>query len=544
MIRRSRRSVVRVVLLVIALGLLLPPAILPILPVAAAGRAEGTPLPQSTLLGIAAHAWWLDPYQDQMLAAFKDLNVQVVRISIDWKRVEATKGQYDWSLYDRTLIPLAERRIAIVGDLSSFPAWTSTDPECAVPFSEPQHCLPRPEVITDWERFCAAAAARYPFIERWEIWNEPELWYGMKPQDHYLAYVRSAHRAIHANNARARVAITSLIGWSWLRELYAQSPANDRPWEAIAYHPYPIPGGINDNDPDHPIDTDRIEELRRRMDENGDQAKPIWITEFGFSKPPADQARRLMNTLSWFAARPYIELACLHMLHDWAGDDPSPAGYGLMSADPRPTEENPQPTRFTPKEPFYSTFKQYPRSAPPLPPDGPGQRSFPQTGQTIAGGFLAAWQERGGLPIFGYPLTDVFWERLENGHWYRVQYFERARFEYHPENPAPYDILLGQFGRALHPADAPVAAEPGARYFAETGHNLSGGFRTYWEGRGGLAQFGFPISEVFTETLEDGKSYRVQYFERARFEYHPENPAPYDILLGQFGRRILASRTP
>jgi hypothetical protein len=34
----------------------------------------------------------------------------------------------------------------------------------------------------------------------------------------------------------------------------------------------------------------------------------------------------------------------------------------------------------------------------------------------------------------------------------------------------------------------------------------------------------------------------VQYFERARFEYHPENPAPYDILLGQFGRQILGSR--
>jgi len=33
----------------------------------------------------------------------------------------------------------------------------------------------------------------------------------------------------------------------------------------------------------------------------------------------------------------------------------------------------------------------------------------------------------------------------------------------------------------------------------------------------------------------------VQYFERARFEYHPEHVAPYDILLGQFGRQILAS---
>jgi hypothetical protein len=32
----------------------------------------------------------------------------------------------------------------------------------------------------------------------------------------------------------------------------------------------------------------------------------------------------------------------------------------------------------------------------------------------------------------------------------------------------------------------------------------------------------------------------VQYFERARFEHHPENSAPNDVLLGQFGRRILA----
>ncbi len=39
--------------------------------------------------------------------------------------------------------------------------------------------------------------------------------------------------------------------------------------------------------------------------------------------------------------------------------------------------------------------------------------------------------------------------------------------------------------------------------------------------------------------LENGREYTVPYFERARFELRPENQAPYDVLLGQFGRRIL-----
>ncbi|MFN8665551.1 MAG: hypothetical protein U0075_26975, partial [Thermomicrobiales bacterium] len=71
------------------------------------------------------------------------------------------------------------------------------------------------------------------------------------------------------------------------------------------------------------------------------------------------------------------------------------------------------------------------------------------------------------------------------------------------------------------------------------GHNVPNDFMAYWNANGGLPQFGFPLSEVITETLEDGKPYQVIYFERARFERHPENVAPYNVLLGQFGRRIL-----
>ena len=172
----------------------------------------------------------------------------------------------------------------------------------------------------------------------------------------------------------------------------------------------------------------------------------------------------------------------------------------------------------------------------------PLSRAFPETGFSVGGRFLAYWSSNGGLPLYGYPLTGEIRERLGDGNEYTVQYFERARFEYHPEKTDPrYQVLLGQFGRRIHPADPPVDPLAGATFFAETGHNLRGRFADYWRAKGALPQFGYPISEEFVETLEDGKPYTVQYFERARLEYHPENADPrYQVLLGQFGRRILA----
>ncbi len=171
-----------------------------------------------------------------------------------------------------------------------------------------------------------------------------------------------------------------------------------------------------------------------------------------------------------------------------------------------------------------------------------GTTCYGATGRCVGGAFLTRWQQHGQLPINGYPLGNPFPEQLGDGTIHLVQYFERVRMEAHPKNAAPNDVLLGQFGRALHPADPAVPSRAGARYFEQTGHNLDADFLAYWQANGELSQFGFPLTEVFTETLEDGKPYRVQYFERARFESHPENAAPYNVLLGQFGRRILAGR--
>jgi hypothetical protein len=95
---------------------------------------------------------------------------------------------------------------------------------------------------------------------------------------------------------------------------------------------------------------------------------------------------------------------------------------------------------------------------------------------------------------------------------------------------------------------APIAAAPNARYFPETGHNLSGAFRSFYESNGlnfgepgisaaeSLALFGLPLTEPFAELNPDtGEYLQVQYFERVRMEYHPANPAPYKVLLGRLG---------
>jgi len=171
-----------------------------------------------------------------------------------------------------------------------------------------------------------------------------------------------------------------------------------------------------------------------------------------------------------------------------------------------------------------------------------GARSFPETGHTLAGEFLTFWQQHGGLATFGYPITEEFDEEsLIDGQTYRVQYFERQRFELHPENQPPYNVLLGLLGveamEGMTPHPRAQQQDGGVcDYHAPTGHNACGRFREVWQA-GGLMVYGYPLTE---EIEEDGMT--VQYFERARFEHHPGNPAPYDVLLGLLGYEALEAR--
>ena len=187
-------------------------------------------------------------------------------------------------------------------------------------------------------------------------------------------------------------------------------------------------------------------------------------------------------------------------------------------------------------------------------PNQPGVAYFPETGHTLRGAFRRVWERNGGLAQFGYPLTEEYAEVSEtDGNTYTVQYFERARFELHPEHAGtPYEVLLGLLGNTLtahRKEEAPFLraaanGQPGAVYFRETGHNMAPEFVEYWRRNGGLAIYGYPISEPFREVnAADGRSYLVQYFERNRFEHHPELAGTrYEVLLGLLGSEVLARK--
>jgi spore germination protein YaaH len=213
--------------------------------------------------------------------------------------------------------------------------------------------------------------------------------------------------------------------------------------------------------------------------------------------------------------------------------------YVPATATPRPPTATPTPK---PKPVACNTITAFTST--------PDRLFFRETGHSLRGAFLKYWQQNGGLPVFGFPLTEEYTERSPtDGKQYTVQYFERNRFEYHPENQAPNNVQLGLLGvqivgdRLFPPAVDPA---PGADtlYFPQVAHTISGAFLSYWQSKGGLRQFGYPISEPVLERSNiDGKTYTVQYTERARLELHPEYAgSDAEVLLGLLGLNISPCR--
>ena len=160
----------------------------------------------------------------------------------------------------------------------------------------PQYAPPRPR---DFRRFATAAARRYPWVQQWLIWNEPNKRLWLRPTKAAI-YVRHllnpGYEGIHAVLPRARVgggatgpkaAAGGVSPTAWVRAMWAAGAKLD----AYAHHPYPSTpsetpssGGCK-NCPWITMATIRklLILVKRHFG-----AKPIWLTEYGYQTNPPD----------------------------------------------------------------------------------------------------------------------------------------------------------------------------------------------------------------------------------------------------------------
>lgn len=162
--------------------------------------------------------------------------------------------------------------------------------------------------------------------------------------------------------------------------------------------------------------------------------------------------------------------------------------------------------------------------------DGNTSKYFPETGHNVSGEF---WQYYQSIPnadlVFGYPLTEAF-NDIQSGR--VIQYFTRARFELHPEQPAGQRVRLSDLGSSIYvPGQRVDVFTPmGCRTFPN-GFFVCYAFLDFFDKYGGEAVFGRPISGF--ESL-NGRI--VQYFERARFDWYPEFGEGQKVVLADLGR--------
>jgi hypothetical protein len=341
------------------------------------------------------------------------------------------------------------------------------------------------------------------------------------------------------------------------------------PFDGIGWHPYYY-------EVDRAINSTRA--AIKKMSDWGDSENKLWVTEVGTpANPGTCGANQEEQSQANYLTRFYTEVAQSN-LNDIAtvfwfkyedfydGTKVNPWGLVRLRATNGVYATTGQ------VDAYKAAYKAYQRLARPEPPAGlptakvpppavqysPSNLTapfyFPQTGHTLRGEFLNYWLRNGGVDQFGFPLTEEFEEESRaDGKKYVVQYFERQRFEFHPEaKDARFRVQLGLLGsdylalqcRSFPRAEAPKGNTlPEVSYFNETGHFLSFGFKNYWQRYGGLAMYGYPVSEQLPEVGGDGKTYIVQYFERARFEYHPEFAGTKaEVQLGLLGYILLRER--
>jgi polysaccharide biosynthesis protein PslG len=235
---------------------------------------------ESTVTGYASHSLAISELRE-----IKAVGGSFVRTDFRMSSVQPTSSQsFDWSDLDTKVAAASAQGLQVLGILDYSPQWNA-HPGCIV--GSPNQCAPAD--LTAFANYAAAAAAHFPQVTYWEIWNEPNLskfWSPSPRSTDYVIMLNGAYAAIKAVapndvviagalSQASDIAGVQIAPTTFVTSMYA----NGAQFDILSLHPYTYPfspdtANSGNGWPD-------VATIRATMVANGDAAKKIWITELG-----------------------------------------------------------------------------------------------------------------------------------------------------------------------------------------------------------------------------------------------------------------------
>ncbi|MEO8504798.1 MAG: cellulase family glycosylhydrolase, partial [Acidobacteriota bacterium] len=330
-----------------------------------------------------------------------------VRVDFVWATIEPAPGEFDFRASDAIVDAAAIRGLSVLAILGYTPDWATDGPVgSGVPRS-----------AAEWQTFCARVATRYAGqVERFEIWNEPNLpqfWAGSRAE--YIDVIlRPGAAAVHAANPSARIGgpgLAHLVSGDsdWYRWLYDVLQTSADSLDFVTHHVYDSDGDTDvskkltgstqfANQPSlWDIQNPSLREVLKYQ--GWYPARPIWLTETGWNSSQVGDAAQAQYTAGflnqWFTGvdgHTWLDRAFIYAARDGIGTDQ----FGLMHADGRP-------------KPAYEAVKSFIAAHQPAPPEAVPLKLLGSRFSVVA-----RWRTSDGTTGVGHPvpLTDQsgeFW---------------------------------------------------------------------------------------------------------------------------------------
>jgi hypothetical protein len=200
--------------------------------------------------------------------------VRKARETFDWNRVETRKGWFEWAKFDQAVEIAAAHQVELLGMLAYSASWASSAPAGATsPAFYP------PKNPADFADYARAVVHRYKDrVHTWEVWNEENsavFWKSGVSAAGYAALLKATYAAIKAEDPTATVVLGGTVGFDrpFMDGLVAAGAWSS--FDALAIHTY-VAG-----QPETSMVVTWLDNARAYVAAKG--AKPIWITEFGWS---------------------------------------------------------------------------------------------------------------------------------------------------------------------------------------------------------------------------------------------------------------------